>query len=320
VTEEPGDGAASEAAPDAAIEPTLDAAPSPSPAPEAGQPEPNVQVLGRRILAIIIDTVLFLLLENLLSRPFIPVHLRVLHPANLRGRLTIGLTHVSPTLLPWLVFGLIVYFTVFEILFAATPGKLLSSLRVVDLNGRRPTWTAILLRNVVRPIDLIGGYIVGGVAVLLSRRRQRLGDLAGKTLVVGAWSVDWIDRSRAATRQRAGIVSVSILLILLIGGIITYLVPPSISPALKETFTANENDVSTIVIPGARRLVSISVGSAHRNGGTATYPMTFVITTNSSSLPRTCRGAIRYHWTGPLDAWAYSGVTTGCVGPRPATS
>ena len=66
-----------------------------------------------------------------------------------------------------------------------TLGKRLLRLRVVDARGLRLTFTQVVLRNLLRFIDgLPLFYLVGGAAALLSRRAQRLGDLAADTLVV----------------------------------------------------------------------------------------------------------------------------------------
>jgi len=66
-----------------------------------------------------------------------------------------------------------------------TIGKRVLRLRVVDARGLRLTWAQVVLRNVLRFIDgLPLLYLVGGIAALVNRRSQRLGDLAADTLVV----------------------------------------------------------------------------------------------------------------------------------------
>ncbi|PTY08239.1 RDD family protein [Opitutaceae bacterium EW11] len=66
-----------------------------------------------------------------------------------------------------------------------TLGKRLMRLRVVDERGLRLTFSQIALRNLLRFVDVLpGAYLVGGAAGLLSRRSQRLGDLAAGTLVI----------------------------------------------------------------------------------------------------------------------------------------
>ena len=66
-----------------------------------------------------------------------------------------------------------------------TIGKRLLRLRVMDAQGLRLQFHQVLLRNLMRFIDMLPGlYLVGGVACLLSPRAQRLGDLAASTVVV----------------------------------------------------------------------------------------------------------------------------------------
>ncbi|MSU51744.1 MAG: hypothetical protein EXS37_22085 [Opitutus sp.] len=61
----------------------------------------------------------------------------------------------------------------------------ISGLRVVDARGLRLSFAQVALRNLLRFVDgLPVVYLVGGVAALLNRRAQRLGDLAADTLVV----------------------------------------------------------------------------------------------------------------------------------------
>ena len=89
----------------------------------------------------------------------------------------------------WLMLDLFVttsYFLIFETLFRGqTLGKRLTHLRVVTDGGSVPGWRQSLLRNLLRMVDsLPTGYLVGVVAMLISSRRQRLGDLVAGTIVI----------------------------------------------------------------------------------------------------------------------------------------
>ena len=70
-----------------------------------------------------------------------------------------------------------------EILTGASVGKLLFGLRVVRLNGERPSTGAFFVRNLMRAVDF-GLLFVGAVMILMSPLRQRTGDLAAGTIVV----------------------------------------------------------------------------------------------------------------------------------------
>ena len=66
-----------------------------------------------------------------------------------------------------------------------TLGKRLLRLRVVDAYGLRLQFSQIVIRNLLRFVDMLPAfYLVGGAAALLNARAQRLGDLAANTVVI----------------------------------------------------------------------------------------------------------------------------------------
>jgi len=66
-----------------------------------------------------------------------------------------------------------------------TVGKRLLRLRVVDAEGLRLHFSQIAIRNLLRFADMLPVlYLVGGVVALVTRKAQRLGDLAANTVVV----------------------------------------------------------------------------------------------------------------------------------------
>ncbi|HET7488997.1 MAG TPA: RDD family protein [Acidimicrobiales bacterium] len=78
------------------------------------------------------------------------------------------------------------YDVLFETLASGrTPGKRATGLRVVRGNGAPVGFVASAVRNLLRLVDFLPGmYGVGIVAILASSRNQRVGDMAGDTLVV----------------------------------------------------------------------------------------------------------------------------------------
>lgn len=78
------------------------------------------------------------------------------------------------------------YDIVFEVFGGGrTPGKRLNGLRVLQDDGRPIGFFTSAVRNVLRLVDFLpSGYLLGIAAVLVTRRNQRLGDLAAGTLVV----------------------------------------------------------------------------------------------------------------------------------------
>ncbi len=90
------------------------------------------------------------------------------------------------------------YFVLFEALVSRTPGKMMFKLEINRLDGGAIGWPEASVRTFLRVIEanpLLLGILPGGIFVVLSKRRQRLGDLLAGTLVV--------ERS-AATTQGGG--------------------------------------------------------------------------------------------------------------------
>ncbi len=80
---------------------------------------------------------------------------------------------------------IIAYPILSEAFLGRTLGKAALGLRVVSVDGTPVTFVGAVVRNLVRVVDALPGvYTVGLIAILASRRNQRLGDLAAGTLVV----------------------------------------------------------------------------------------------------------------------------------------
>ena len=66
-----------------------------------------------------------------------------------------------------------------------TLGKFVVGSRVMDVQGLRLHFSQVVIRNLIRLFDALPlFYLVGGVAMMVSRRAQRLGDLAANTVVI----------------------------------------------------------------------------------------------------------------------------------------
>ena len=84
------------------------------------------------------------------------------------------------------------YFALFEAFDSGrTPGKRVAKIRVIHQSGRGINFLEALARNLVRFVDYLPGfYAVGVVAIFISRRNQRLGDMVAGSLVVRDREVD----------------------------------------------------------------------------------------------------------------------------------
>jgi uncharacterized RDD family membrane protein YckC len=83
----------------------------------------------------------------------------------------------------WLLW--LVYFTYFEGTSGQTLGKMVVKIKVVREDGSRCDLGAALLRNILRIIDHLPFlYLLGIILIAATDKRQRLGDMLARTLVV----------------------------------------------------------------------------------------------------------------------------------------
>ncbi|HWB08558.1 MAG TPA: RDD family protein [Pirellulales bacterium] len=90
-------------------------------------------------------------------------------------------------LLPFTLLLIALYYPVLEGLCGATIGKLAVGIKVVNYEGQRPGIPKALVRTFLRLVEvnpLLLGGIPAGVIAMMSRRKQRLGDMIARTLVV----------------------------------------------------------------------------------------------------------------------------------------
>jgi uncharacterized RDD family membrane protein YckC len=76
------------------------------------------------------------------------------------------------------------YYFVCEGLFAATIGKAVLKLRVYTKDGELCSFSASFKRNILRFVDWLPIlYVVGGLTILITSKRQRIGDMLARTIV-----------------------------------------------------------------------------------------------------------------------------------------
>jgi uncharacterized RDD family membrane protein YckC len=102
------------------------------------------------------------------------------------------LNYLEFTALAWVAVLILAYFFAlgYDVYFEAfrngqTPGKWLAGTRVVREGGGPVDFRSACIRNLLGIADLLPAlYLLGGILVLVNRRRQRLGDLAAGTVVI----------------------------------------------------------------------------------------------------------------------------------------
>jgi uncharacterized RDD family membrane protein YckC len=142
----------------------------------------DVHVTGRRIVATIVDGLIF----GALTTVMIMLFGTVTTIANV-GPFDWNVSTVSMPALPTLLYGLIVvlYYILLEGYLGQTVGKMLLGIKVVrEDNGEVPGLGGATIRTLLRLVDGLFSYLVAFIAVLISGKDQRLGDMAAHTLVV----------------------------------------------------------------------------------------------------------------------------------------
>lgn len=143
--------------------------------PEAVEVSLDIAGLGSRAIAWLLDTL---------------IQLALLIPLGIA--LGVALAAVGPDATAVLVLFSLLYFLVlwgyypfFETVWnGQTPGKRAQRLRVVRTDGQPVTFAPVMVRNLVRIVDVLVLPFLGVVSMLVTRRSQRLGDLAAGTMVV----------------------------------------------------------------------------------------------------------------------------------------
>ena len=135
----------------------------------------EVHVTGRRILATIVDLIIFSIFYWLLSFVFGSTSVEA-------GTIAFSLGALGSLI--YLV-GVFAYYLFMEGYLGQTVGKMLLGIKVVgEDDGGVPGLGAAAWRTVLRVIDGIAFYAVAFVSVLATQKNRRLGDMAAHTLVV----------------------------------------------------------------------------------------------------------------------------------------
>ncbi len=140
--------------------------------PEAVSVEADYAGLGSRLVGAVID--------GLIQTGFLLILVIGISSAQPSDEVAIVVFVIALFLAVW---G---YPIVFEAAWAGqTPGKRAAKIRVMRTDGQPVRFSAVLVRNLLRIVDLLPGvYGVGAISIMVTHRAQRLGDLAAGTVVV----------------------------------------------------------------------------------------------------------------------------------------
>jgi uncharacterized RDD family membrane protein YckC len=231
------------------------------------EPSPPIpeDLLGRRIAAALIDLLA-------LSGLFIILSAATGHITTSGASFHVGLGGA------WFgVFLLLVllYYLVLEAWAGQTLGKLLLDVRVQRAGGERPSLGAIAVRTLLRIVDWLPTlYLAGFITMMVTGiRRQRIGDLAARTVMTRAGRP--AGRRRLALLPLAGVVVAAII------------VPVALSGSAGQTYTGH--GVSFAYPDGW------SVGKVTRSTGTGNLLWTALVgpgTTHGAVVGTGTHGAI----------------------------
>ena len=168
----------------AVLQATTQAAPTPT---SAYTPPSPLADLGSRILAGIVDYIIIgiitAVLSLLLFLGVVSSSVSVVRPGTMDG----GFQNLSGILgvmgVMWLLW--LIYFSCFEGTSGQTIGKKLAHIKVVKEDGSKCDFGSALVRNILRIVDHLPIlYILGIILIVATDKKQRLGDMLAKTLVV----------------------------------------------------------------------------------------------------------------------------------------
>ncbi len=134
--------------------------------PTRPRPRTFQMPIFRRIVAAVIDSAFIILIAMLVSAMLFDVMPE--DPA-----VILSFVSIPP-----------LFHFAFESVLGRTPGKKLSGIAVMSNDGSLPSTRALFLRNLFRPLDFVVFYGLGFLMLLLTKRKQRLGDKVANTVVV----------------------------------------------------------------------------------------------------------------------------------------
>ena len=250
-----------------------------------------------RVLAVLLDTVIVVVLTLVVNGVYGVAQITSGSPIPNSGGFAIySWNTVVPW--PWLTLLGIVYFTVPEALFGATPGKYLTGLRVICVAGRPLNLGAVVIRNLLKPIDWLPlFYLLGGASVLLTTNSQRLGDLAAGTTVVYRHRALNPGATRSSSPRARRNVGVALLVAILVTIGFDYFGRPPL--VIEGVYNRHAFAVAGVT--------SYSLGSAQWGFGSVTYPLT----TRGATSAADCTGTFTLHWN--LFGWQDDSSSLSCA-------
>ena len=248
-----------------------------------------------RLVALILDTTFVGILTSVVTAVFgVTEVIWGIPPTTGVGSAFWGSQTAIPVI--WTTLIWLGYYVVCEAMFSATPGKALVGLRVVSVDGRPLSVWSIIVRNALRPVDVLpGAYLLGGVVMLATRNSQRLGDLAAATTVVYRGDALEAGATRASSRPARICFVAAVIAALVFTAAFDYFQRPVL-------VIQGEYNQHQLMQPG---ILTYSLGAPTRTFDTVTYPII------ANTATQSCWGSVTLTWHG-LFGWQMQGGQLNC--------
>lgn len=148
--------------------------------------------IGSRFIAGLLDNLLIALMYLVLFLLLLTVGINVVDDVGTSSMAEIWMLAIIILIAFSIYWG---YFVLFEMWTnGQSPGKKYMKIRVVQEEGGGISFTSIAVRNLLRVVDAIGLYAVAGITMFVTKKVQRLGDLAAGTVVISEEVPDYSAR------------------------------------------------------------------------------------------------------------------------------
>jgi uncharacterized RDD family membrane protein YckC len=281
---------------------------------------PNTQVSGRRLLALILDSLVLTAVQWILGMGLWGSSVQQV-PLDTNHSFWITVTHQLNW--PWMLVIAFAYFLIFEAIFGASIGKLLVGLRVVTLSGQHPKLWQTCVRSALRVLEVSPAlqptaWIIAALFIAFTSRHQRIGDLLARTVVAERASVQPTAlSSQQRLRRGAFALALAELVAVLCLGFTFYIQPYQYAHDWRAGQSPDfihryQNSYGPDEIGNRMTLVNGPLRSQNAQGEeTVTYIFTFqtmIQTYNQSSglfdeKTQRYNMTVTYHWTGVFSGW-----------------
>jgi uncharacterized RDD family membrane protein YckC len=131
-----------------------------------------------RFVALLIDSIILTVVLGIIG---VIVGFLISAVAQNSSGATVGLGLILDLIFIVLGFG---YFAYMEATQGGTFGKKAFGLRIVKVDGGPIGWNEAIIRTLLRLVDHLFGGLVAFICILSSEKKQRVGDMAAKTIVI----------------------------------------------------------------------------------------------------------------------------------------